>query len=125
MAWRGDDGEHGYGGGAATVASAMAWESEGERHGRMDVSTGFGARRGAHPGQQGGERRKQGDGKLRGARWCRRQAPACLPGEGKQLAGAAAGLGQLGGPGVGLPGKFLSLFFLFMFSISSVTLWLF
>ena len=27
---RGDDGEHGYGGGAATVASAMAWESEGE-----------------------------------------------------------------------------------------------
>ena len=63
----------------------------------MGVSTGFGVRRGVRPGQQGGERRKQGDGQLRGARWCRRRAPACLPGEGKQLAGAAAGLGRLGG----------------------------
>ena len=66
----------------------------------MGVSTGFGVRRGVRPGQQGGERRKQGDGQLRGARWCRRRAPACLPGEGKQLAGAAAGLGRQ----VGLPG---------------------
>ena len=33
MARRGNDGEHGYGGGAATVASAMAWEREGEELG--------------------------------------------------------------------------------------------
>ena len=68
------------------------------------MSRGFGARRGAHPGQQGGERRKQGDGQLRGACWCRRRAPACLPGEGKQLAGAVAGLGRLGGLAGGLAG---------------------
>ena len=60
----------------------------------MAVSTGFGARRGAHPGQRGGERGKQGDGQLRGARCGRRRAPACLPGQAKQLAGAVAGLGQ-------------------------------
>ena len=70
----------------------------------MGVSTGFGARRGAHTGRQRGEGRKQGGGQLRGARWCRRRAPACLPGEGKQLAGAAAGLGRLGGLAGGLPG---------------------
>ena len=33
MAWRGNDGEHDYGGGAAAVASAMAWESEREELG--------------------------------------------------------------------------------------------
>ena len=33
VAQRGNDGEHGYGGGAAAVASAMAWESEGEELG--------------------------------------------------------------------------------------------
>ena len=48
------------------------------------------------PGQQNGEGRKQGGGQLRGARWCRRRAPACLPGRVKQLAGAVAGLGLLG-----------------------------
>ena len=70
----------------------------------MGVSTGFGMQRGVRPGQQRGEGRKQGDGQLRGARWCRRRAPACLPGKGKQLAGAAAGLGRLGGLAGGLPG---------------------
>ena len=70
----------------------------------MGVSTGFGVRRGVHPGQQRGERRKQGGGQLRGARWRRRRAPACLSGEGKQLAGAAAGLGRLVGWLGGLPG---------------------
>ena len=88
----------------------------------MDVSTGFGARRGAHTGQQRGEGRKQGGGQLRGACWCCRRAPARLPGEGKQLAGAAAGLGRLGGLARWAPGKFpLSL--LFLFFIYSVTLW--
>ena len=33
MAWRKDDGERDYGDGAATVASAMVRESEGERQG--------------------------------------------------------------------------------------------
>ena len=37
------------------------------------------------PGQQNGEGRKQHGGQLRGARWCRRRAPACLPGQAKQL----------------------------------------
>ena len=84
----------------------------------MDVSTGFGARRGGRTGQQRGEGRKQGGGQLRGARWSRRRAPACLPGQVKQLAGAAAGLGRLGGLAGGLPGKSLSLFLLlFAFSI--------
>ena len=73
----------------------------------MGVSTRFGVRRGDRPGQLGGEGRKQGDGQLRGARWCRRRAPACLPGEGKQLAGAAAGLGRLGGLASGLAGGLL------------------
>ena len=91
----------------------------------MGVSTGFGARRGAHPGQRRGEGRKQGGGQLRGARWCRRRAPACLPGEGKQLAGAAAGLGRLGGLAGGLPGYFPSLSFYLSFSIYSVALWTF
>ena len=50
-----------------------------------------------NPGRQHCEGRKQGGGQLRGARWSRRRAPACLPGEGKQLAGAAAGLGRLDG----------------------------
>ena len=67
------------------------------------------------PERQNGEGRKQGGGQLRGACWCRRRAPACLPGRVKQLAGAAAGLGRLGGPGVGLPGKILSLSFYFCF----------
>ena len=74
------------------------------------------------PGQQNGEGRKQGGGQLRGARWCRRRAPACLPSEGKQLAGAAAGLGRLGGRGVGLPGKFSAFcsflfFYLFLYCV--------
>ena len=70
----------------------------------MGVSRGVGARRGGRPGQQGGEGRKQGGEQLRGARWSRCRAPAYLPGHVKQLAGAAAGLGRLGGPAGGLPG---------------------
>ena len=70
----------------------------------MGVSTGCGVRHGAHPGQQRGEGVKQGGGQLRGARWRHHRAPACLPGEGKQLAGAAAGLGRLVGWLGGLPG---------------------
>ena len=60
----------------------------------MDVSWGFKARRGVHPGQQRGEGVEQGGGQLRGACWRRRRAAACLPGQAKQLAGAVAGLGR-------------------------------
>ena len=89
----------------------------------MGVSTGCEPRRGAHPGQQRGEGVKQGCGQLRGTRWRRRREPAYLPGEGKQLAGAAAGLGRQ----VGLLGErqvslCSSLIFLFYFSVS---LWLY
>ena len=79
----------------------------------MRVSRGFGERRGAHPRSQGGERGKQGDGQLRGARCGRRRAPACLPGQAKQLAGAVAGLGRQVGLWVA-PGKSFP-FFLFLF----------
>ena len=81
----------------------------------MRVSRGFGARRGAHPRSQGGERGKQGDGQLRGARCGRRRAPACLPGQAKQLAGAVAGLGRQVGLWVA-PDKF------FLFSVSAFIL---
>ena len=97
MARRGDDGEHGYDGGAATVASAMAWEREGEELGRMEVSRRVGARRGARPGHQGGERGRQGSVQLRGELRCRRQAPWLPAWQAKQLAGAVAGLGRPGG----------------------------
>ena len=101
---RRDDGEREVHGGAGAAASAMERESEGERQGRMGMSRGVGARRGGRPGQQGGEGRKQGGEQLRGAHWSRRRAPACLPGQAKQLARAVAGLGRLGGPAGGLPG---------------------
>ena len=80
----------------------------------MDVSRGVGARHGGRPGQQSGEGRKQGGGQLRGTRWCRRRATACLPGQAKQLAGALAGLGRqvglLGGRQVSSNSLSLSLF---------------
>ena len=56
------------------------------------------------PGRQNGERKKQSGGQLRGTLWCRRRAPGCLPSEAKQLAGAVAALGRLGGLVCGLPG---------------------
>ena len=112
MARHGDDGEHGYGGGAATVASAMAWEREGEELGRMEVSRRVGARRGARPGHQGSERGRPGGVQLRGELRCRRRAPWLPAWQAKQLAGAVAGLGRPGGLAGGpvvAPGKF-SLF---------------
>ena len=80
----------------------------------MEVSWGFTARRGVHPSQQRGEEVRQGDGQLRGARCGRRRAPACLPGQAKQLAGAVAGLGWQVGVWVA-PGKSFPFFFGFCF----------
>ena len=75
------------------------------------------------PGQQNGEGRRQGGGQLRGARWCGLQAPGCLPGQAKQLAGAVAGLGrQVGLPGGRQVGFSLFFLFLFLFNISATLL---
>ena len=82
----------------------------------MDVSWGFTTRRGDHPSQRRGEGVKQGDGQLRGARYSRRRAPACLPGQAKQLARAVAGLGRQVGlwvaPGKSFPFFSISVFIL-------------
>ena len=45
VARRGVDGGRGYGEGVAAMASAMAWESEGEELERRGVSGGFGGER--------------------------------------------------------------------------------
>ena len=117
MRGRTGGGEHGYDEGTAMVASAMAWEREGEELGRMEVSRRVGARRGARPGHQGGERGRPGGVQLRGELRCRRRAPWLPAWRAKQLAGAVAGLGRPGGLAGGpvvAPGKF-SLFFYFLF----------
>ena len=97
MARRGDDGEHGYDGGAATVASAMAWEREGEE---LGANGGVQEGRGAtwSSSRPAGRREgKQGDVQLRGELRCRRRAPWLPAWQAKQLAGAVAGLGRPGG----------------------------
>ena len=87
---RGDDGEHGYDGGAAMVASAMAGACEGEEL----------ERRGGVWGVRGRERGRStsspGEGSGKAASRCVAHAavavghlPACLAG--KQLAGAVLG----------------------------------
>ena len=95
---RGDDGEHGYDGGAAMVASAMAGACEGEELERRGGVWGvrgreggrFTALRGAHPSSPEARRWS------RAAASCVARAavavghlPACLAG--KQLAGAVLG----------------------------------
>ena len=60
VARRRDDGERELHGGAGTAASATAVVSEGDRQGRMDVSTGFGARRGGRPARPRARRQAGG-----------------------------------------------------------------
>ena len=60
VARRGDDGGCDYGGGAAAGASAMVRESEGERQGASEVSTGSGRRRGAYPVSRRAKRQAAG-----------------------------------------------------------------
>ena len=118
-----DSGERGYSDGAAAVVSAMAGERKGEELGRRGDVRGVGGERGSDPRRglmRGAARRRPGAWHPCGA--CRR-APACLPGEGKQLAGAAAGLGrQVGLPGGCQVNLCFALFFFFYFSVS---LWLY
>ena len=110
---RGVDGGRGYGEGVAAMASAMAWESEGEelerRGGVWEVRE---RERGRFTALAGRGRRRGGE-QLRGELRCRRRAPWLPAWQAKQLAGAVAGLGRPGGLAGGpvvAPGKF-SLFF--------------
>ena len=110
---RGVDGGRGYGEGVAAMASAMAWESEGEEL----------ERRGGVWGVRGRERDRSstspGEGSGEAASRCVARAavavghlPACLAG--KQLAGAA--LGWAGRwAGCWAPGKLFPFFFCFLF----------
>ena len=109
----GDDGERDYGGETVIGASAMVRESEGERQGASEVSTGSGRQRGAYPVSRRAKR--QDAGAVASSR-----SPAsalCLPG-GDEAAGwhrpaqcwaAKWTAGRLG--------RFSVLFFLFQFSI--------
>ena len=87
---RGDDGEHGYDGGAAMVASAMAGACEGEELERRGGVWGIRGREG------GRSTSSPGEGSGEAASRCVAHAavavghlPACLAG--KQLAGAVLG----------------------------------
>ena len=126
MARRGDDGEHGYDGGAATVASAMAGACEGEELERRGGVWGVRGREGGRFTALAGRGRRRGGEQLRGELRCRRRAPWLPAWQAKQLAGAVAGLGRpgglAGGPAVA-PGKFSPFFlFLFLFNISATLL---
>ena len=113
VARRGDDEEHGYDGGAATVASAMAWESEGEELERRGGVWGVRGREGGRFTVLAGRGRRRGGEQLRGELRCRRRAPWLPAWQAKQLAGAVAGLGRpgglAGGPAVA-PGMFSPFF---------------
>ena len=111
---RGVDGGRGYSEGVAAMASAMAWESEGEELGENGGVLGVHGSTWSSSIQQRGEEVKQGDVQLRGARYGRRRAPACLPGR-QAARWSGAGLGRQVGR-VLAPGKF------FYFSLFSVFL---
>ena len=112
MARRGDDEEHGYDGGAATVASAMAWEREGEE---LGANGGVQEGRGTTWSSSRPSGRREGEAGRRAAAWRAAVPPpsTLAPAwQAKLLAGAVAGLGRPGGLAGGpvvAPGKF-SLF---------------
>ena len=113
VARRGVDGGRGYGEGVAAMASAMAWESEGEE---LERRGGVWEVRGREGGQftaLAGRGRRRGGEQVRGthAVLAVEHLPACLAG--KQLAGAV--LGWAGRwAGCWAPGK---LFPFFLFSV--------
>ena len=110
---RGDDGEHGYDGGAAMVASAMAGAGEGEELERRGGVWGVRGRERGRFTALAGRGTWRGGEQLRGELRCRRRAPWLPAWQAKQLAGAVAGLGRpgglAGGPAVA-PGRFSPLF---------------
>ena len=111
---RGDDGEHGYDGGAAMVASAMAGACEGEELERRGGVWGVRGREGSRSTALAGRGRRRGGEQVRGthAVLVAEHLPAYLAG--KQLAGAV--LGWAGRwAGCWATGKFFSIFFCFLF----------
>lgn len=95
---RGVDGGRGYGEGVAAMASAMAWESEGEE---LERGGGVWEVR----GREGGRfTALAGRGRRRAGAWhpcgARRRAPACLPGR-QAARWRGAGLGRQVGPVLG------------------------
>ena len=114
MARRGDDGEHGYDGGAATVASAMAGACEGEELERRGGVWGVRGRERDRSMALAGRVERRGGEQVRGthAVLAVEHLPTCLAG--KQLAGAV--LGWAGRwAGCWAPGK---PFHFFLFSVS-------
>ena len=91
MARHGNDGEHDYGGGAAAVVSAMAWESEGEELERRGGVWEVRGREGGRITALAGRGKQRGGEQVRGthAVLAVEHLPACLAG--KQLAGAVLG----------------------------------
>ena len=111
---RGDDGEHGYDGGAAMVASAMAGACEGEelerRGGVWEVQRREGDRSMASPGEGSGE----AAGSCMAHMLCSRSS-SCLPAWPSQAARWSGGwAGPAGGPGAGRQVRF---FYFFLFSV--------
>ena len=87
---RGVDGGRGYGEGVAAMASAMAGSARERGWGRMEVSCGFTALRGAHPSSPEARRwSKAASSCVARAAVTVGHLPACLAG--KQLAGAVLG----------------------------------
>ena len=113
---RGVDGGRGYGEGVAAMASAMAWESEGEELERRGGVWEVRERERGRFTALAGRGRRRGSEQLRGELRCRRGAPWLPAWQAKQLAGAVAGLGRPGGLAGGRQVSF-PLFFLFLFFI--------
>jgi len=88
---RGVDGGRGYGEGVAAMASAMAWESEGEELERRGGVWEVRGREGGRFTALAGRGRRRGGEQVRGthAVLAVEHLPACLAG--KQLAGAVLG----------------------------------
>ena len=124
MARRGDDGEHGYDGGAATVASAMAGACEGEELERRGGVWGVRGREGGRFTALAGRGRRRGGEQVRGthAVLAVEHLPACLAG--KQLAGAVLGwAGRWAGCWApGKPFPFFSVFCFFKYLCNFVEL---
>ena len=113
---RGVDGGRGYGEGVAAMASAMAWESEGEELERRGGVWEVRGREGSRFTALAGRGRRRGGEQVRGthAVLAVEHLPACLAG--KQLAGAVLGwAGRWAGAGrqVSLFHFYCFLFFFF------------
>ena len=114
VARRGVDGGRGYGEGVAAMASAMAWESEGEELERRGGVWEVRGREGSRFTALAGRGRRRGGEQVRGthAVLAVEHLPACLAG--KQLAGAV--LGWAGRwAGCWAPGKLFPFSFCFLF----------